>query len=147
MLILFTTNLPLWPREEQSTHHPSRHKKKREELSFFSSVPPQVGRSPRSDGNVCGISHIHYRRSSSVLSTMLTLNNLLVLERKPIYLYLLFSATKVQLLFSFSMLLLQNIWLCNTSKIATIVVLFIRYQYFLNACGETYDSFTTITKG
>ena len=101
--------------------------KKARNFRFSPSVPPQVGRSTRSDGNVCGISHIHYRRSSSVLSTVLTLNNLLVLERKPIYLYLLFSATKVQLLFSFSMLLLQNIWLCNTSKIATIVVLFIRY--------------------
>ena len=49
---------------------------KSEKLSFLASVPPQVGRSPRSDGNVCGISYIHYRRSSSVLSTMLTLNNL-----------------------------------------------------------------------
>ena len=75
-----------------------RGQKKRDSSDFSEKsleVPPQVGRSPRSDGNVCGISLIHYRRSSSVLSTMLTLNNLRVLERKPICLSLLFSATKV----------------------------------------------------
>ena len=62
-------------------------------------VPPQVGRSPRSDGNVCGILHIHYRRSSSVSSTVLTLNNLRVFMIKINPSTSLFSATKVQLLF------------------------------------------------
>ena len=58
-----------------STAHRYLQQKKREPFdSRF--VPPQVGRSPRSDGNVCGIIYTHYRRSSSVLSTILTLNNL-----------------------------------------------------------------------
>ena len=68
---------------ERSAIKPVANKNKKAKTFRFSLfVPPQVGRSPRSDSTVCGISHIHYRRSSSVLSTMLTLNNLRVLRTK-----------------------------------------------------------------
>ena len=88
---------------ERSAIKPVANKnKKARNFRFSLSVPPQVGRSARSDGNVCGISHIHYRRSSSVLSTMLTLNNLHLRGNKKGPISLLFSGTKVQLLFKYS---------------------------------------------